>query len=87
VFSGGEVSFWDAKFSGGTISFTGGMFVGGAIGFDYAVFSGAEVDFSNNVSWSHPPKFNWEGTPPAGVKLPEATGGQSIADRKDRTGG
>ena len=33
-------------------------------------FSGGAVDFSDAADWSHPPEFDWEGTPPPGVKLP-----------------
>jgi uncharacterized protein YjbI with pentapeptide repeats len=89
-FTGGTVSFFKAKFSGGTVSFEVAVFpAGGTVSFDYAefssgtvsftraVFSGAEVDFSNARDWSHPPRFDWEGTPPAGVKLPAGSGGES----------
>ena len=70
-FSGGTVSFFVAEFPvGGTVSFDYAGFSGGTVSFDRAAFSGAEVDFSNARDWSHPPRFNWEGTPPAGVKLP-----------------
>ena len=76
-FSGGAVSFGDVQFSGATVSFDDARFSGGEVNFGGAQFSGAEVDFSNARDWSHPPRFDWEGTPPAGVKLPTGSGSES----------
>ena len=76
-FSGAEVSFPDAKFSGGKVSFPDAKFSGSEVSFTGAKFSGSTVDFSNPADWAHPPEFDWKGTPPAGVKLPAAIGGQS----------
>jgi len=70
-FSGGTVNFGDAEFSGGTVHFGGAQFSGGTVNFTYAQFSGGTVDFGGIADWSHPPRFSWEGIPPAGVKLPE----------------
>ena len=63
-FSGGTVSFLDARFSGGRVSFFHAGFSGGTVDFGAAEFSGGEVDFSSAADWSHPPEFDWEGTPP-----------------------
>jgi hypothetical protein len=41
------------------------------------VFSGCRIDFSRVDDWGHPPEFDWEGTPPAGVTMPAATGDDS----------
>ena len=82
-FSGSTVNFWCARFSSGIVVFTGqfsggtvdfwyAQFSGGMVGFERAEFSGGTVDFSHVVDWSHPPKFDWKGTPPSGVKLPTA---------------
>jgi len=90
-FSGGVVTFRGAKFSsGGVVSFDGAVFSGGVVSFDGTVFSGGvvtfrgakfssggTVDFSHAADWSHPPKFDWEGDPPVGVKLPAAASGAS----------
>jgi hypothetical protein len=89
-FSGGTVSFAGAHFTGGTVSFDGAQFSpGGDVSFRYTQFTGATVnfnwvrfvggtvDFSLVDAWSHPPSFNWQGTPPAGVKLPEGIGGEA----------
>src|SRR5487761_1079335 len=70
VFSGGGVLFSSAEFSGGIIGFTGAKFTGGTVSFSGAEFSGSAVDFSAAADWSHPPKFDWEGTPPLGINLP-----------------
>ena len=67
-FSGGTVHFGDAEFSGGDVSFDNALFSGGAVSFGGAKFSGGKVDFSRAADWSHPPKFDWEDTPPQGVK-------------------
>ncbi len=82
-FSGGEVVFDEAEFSDGTMSFEHAEFSGGTVSFEHAKFSGAEVDFSDADDWSHRPKFDWQGTPPAGVKLPATRGG----DRPGHVGG
>ena len=74
-FSGGEISFYGVVFSGGQVSFGRARFSGGEVSFKDVVFSGGEVYFSAAADWSHPPTFSWVGTPPAGVKLPEAAPG------------
>jgi uncharacterized protein YjbI with pentapeptide repeats len=71
-FSGGQGGFIEAQFSGGMVLFGSAEFSGGDVHFDGAQFSGGEVDFSLAFGWSHPPTFDWQGTPPAGVKLPAA---------------
>jgi hypothetical protein len=73
-FSSGRVEFRYAKFSGGRVSFDRAEFSGGDVSFDRAEFSGCTVDFSSAADWSHPPRFDWEGAPPAGVKLPATRG-------------
>ncbi len=73
----GFVVFDEAEFSGGTVSFDNAKFSGGTVRFDNAKFSGGTVDFSGVADWSHPPTFDWEGTPPTGVKLPAAFVGDS----------
>jgi uncharacterized protein YjbI with pentapeptide repeats len=85
-FSGGTVRFTGAEFSGGTVRFSGAEFSGGTVGFEAAEFTGGTVDFtsfpgarfsggtvdlSNARDWSHPPRFDLEGTLPPGVKLPK----------------
>ena len=70
-FSSGEVRFNEAEFSGGQVNFFATRFSGGTVDFSGARFSGGTVDFSCIADWSHPPRFPWEGIPPAGVKLPE----------------
>jgi uncharacterized protein YjbI with pentapeptide repeats len=82
-FSGGEVIFDEAEFSDGTMSFEHAKFSGGTVNFEHAKFSGAEVNFSDADDWSHPPKFDSQGTSPAGVKLPATKGG----DRPGHIGG
>jgi len=76
-FTGGTVSFHFTEFSAGTVGFARAQFTGGTVSFRATVFSGGEVDFSNARDWSHPPRFDWEGTPPLGVKLPAGIGGES----------
>jgi hypothetical protein len=66
----GPVSFSEARFSGGTVDFTGAEFSGGTVDFGGAEFSGGTVDFSSPSDWSVPPAFPWTDTPPPGVKLP-----------------
>jgi uncharacterized protein YjbI with pentapeptide repeats len=44
-FSSGEVDFSEAKFSGGSVSFSGAEFSGGEVGFKRARFSGGMVAF------------------------------------------
>jgi uncharacterized protein YjbI with pentapeptide repeats len=76
TFSRSLVDFRGAEFSGGEVDFRGAEFSGGGtVDFRGAEFSGGEVDFSDVADWSHLPKFDWEGAPPTGVKLPapEAT--------------
>jgi uncharacterized protein YjbI with pentapeptide repeats len=68
-FSAGEVAFRYAVFSGGEVGFDHAVFSGGAVDFAGGRFSGGSVDFSSAADWSHPPKFDWEGTPPSGLKL------------------
>ena len=68
-FAGSTVDFWAAWFGGGTVDFAAGFF-GGLVSFRRAGFGGGTVDFSDAADWSHPPEFDWEGTPPPGVKLP-----------------
>ena len=81
MFCGSRVDFTAAQFSGGVVSFAGAdspnretfygaYFDGGRVDFTGAKFSGADVDFSQLTTWTHPPEFDWDGTPPAGVKLP-----------------
>jgi uncharacterized protein YjbI with pentapeptide repeats len=73
-FSGGVVDFSGAVFSsavtGGTVSFVGAGFSGGRVDFGGARFSGGKVDFGGAGCWSHPPEFDWDAKPPAGVTLP-----------------
>ena len=69
-FSASEVSFDDAQFSQGQVGFHGAQFSGGKVGFARAKFSGGLVDLRHASDWSHPPRFDWEGTPPEGLKLP-----------------
>lgn len=80
-FSGATVSFgggpdpsrrlpFEAEFSDGTVSFKGAKFSGGEVDFKGAKFSGGEVDFTEARTWSHPPLFDWNDKPPAGVMLP-----------------
>jgi hypothetical protein len=57
--------------------FSSTRFSGGLVDFSFAQFSGGTVDFSRVDEWSHPPSFDWEGTPPAGVKLPASIGGEA----------
>ena len=69
-FADGLADFSLAKFSGGRVSFSGAEFSGGTVSFTRAEFSGGLVDFSEVENWSHPPLFDWDGKPPAGVTLP-----------------
>jgi hypothetical protein len=74
-FSGSEVDFFGAKFSAGLVTFAGAVFSGGNVSFGYAQFCGADVlfsatgfsggtvDLSGAANWSHPPRFDWMGTP------------------------
>jgi hypothetical protein len=77
VFYGAAVSFDGAQFSGGTVNFRIAGFSGGTVSFDGAQFSGSEVDFSEADDWSHPPRFDWTGVPPTGVKLPGSADSKS----------
>lgn len=81
-FSGGLVDFGPTgftgtEFSGGQLDFTGAEFSGSRVDFTRAKFSGSQVDFSNAADWSHPPGFDWDSHPPAGVKLPAAAQDES----------
>lgn len=69
-FSGSTFYFGDAEFSGGCVRFPGAKFSGGMVRFVGTKFSGGEVDFSGVADWSHPPAFDFPGSPPPGVKLP-----------------
>ncbi len=82
VFAGGKVDFYMAKFSAGLVMFNGAVFSGGKVDFEWAqfcgalvtfpaTFSGGTVDFSRALDWSHPPRFDWKGTPPVGVMVPK----------------
>ena len=70
-FSRNTVAFWGAQFCGGTVQFSFAEFCGSTVDFRDAQFSGGTVDFSRADDWSQPPEFDWEGTPPEGVKLPK----------------
>jgi Pentapeptide repeats (9 copies) len=74
-FVGGTVNFGHATFTGGKINFAGAMFTGGKVNFAEAAFTGSEVDFGHSADWSHPPVFDWENGPPAGVTMPAAPAG------------
>ena len=77
VFSpGGKVSFGSSRLSGGTVEFPRARFSGAAVDFYRPMFTAGVIDFSDPADWSHPPKFDWEGTPPAGVRLPAGTGAE-----------
>jgi hypothetical protein len=65
--------FTGAEFSGGTVDFGGAQFSGGAVDFSRVQFSGGAVDFAKAETWSHPPLFDWNGKPPAGVMLRRGT--------------
>ncbi|HXP22032.1 MAG TPA: pentapeptide repeat-containing protein [Streptosporangiaceae bacterium] len=81
-FASGTVSFSGARFTGGKVQFGAssadvelGFFRAGAgagAGFERAGFTGGTVDFSRVTDWSQPPAFDWDGPPPAGLKLPAA---------------
>ena len=75
--SGGAVYFNGAVFSGSMVSFSGTRFSGSTVSFSHARFSGSTVSFSEAFDWSHPPQFDWNGTPPPGVLLPAQSGGPS----------
>jgi hypothetical protein len=68
--SGGEVIFSRAEFSGGRVDFFGAKFSGSQVYFQSSVFSDGQVDFGGVRTWSKPPTFDFEGTPPAGVTWP-----------------
>jgi hypothetical protein len=70
VFSGGIVRFAGAVFSGGQVSFASAIWSGAEASFGHAHFSGGQVTFSIATDWSHPPQFDFTGTPPLGVTLP-----------------
>ena len=75
--TGGQVRFDSAQFTGGQVRFESAQFTGGMVSFVDAKFRGGTVNFSRVAGWSHPPLFDWKGTPPAGVRLPEGIGGES----------
>jgi uncharacterized protein YjbI with pentapeptide repeats len=70
TFSGSTVNFVGAAFSGGAVFFVDAEFRGGEISFGGGEFTGGTVDFHSVRDWSHPPTFDWDGTPPPGVLLP-----------------
>jgi uncharacterized protein YjbI with pentapeptide repeats len=70
-FVGGNVDFSDARFTSGSVIFWNARFSGGTVDFRDTEFSGGGVDFTKAKDWSVPPIFSWNGTPPAGVTLPE----------------
>jgi uncharacterized protein YjbI with pentapeptide repeats/uncharacterized membrane-anchored protein YhcB (DUF1043 family) len=70
-FCGSEVLFFGTQFCGSEVQFTTADFSDGMVSFANATFSDGTVDFSSAGDWSHPPEFDWEGTPPPGVKLPQ----------------
>ena len=70
-----------ARFTGGEISFDEAHFAGAAVNFKEAKFSGGKVNFARASDWSHPPKFDWDGKPPAGVKLPASDKKPEIASQ------
>ena len=76
-FSGAEVDFGSAVFSGGTVSFGGTQFSGATVDFSWAEFTGGTVDFGHVGGWSHPPRFDWNDEPPAGVILRTDIGGEA----------
>ncbi len=69
-FSSGKIYFERARFSGGTVNFQLAEFSGGEVDFRGAGFSGGTVNFREPDEWSRPPRFDWDGTPPAGLLLP-----------------
>ncbi len=68
--SAGQLRFDQAEFTGGTVGFAGARFAGTDVRFEGAVFAGGTADFGQAADWSHPPAFDWAGTPPPGVILP-----------------
>lgn len=71
VFSGGTVNFEGAKFAGGNVSFDDATFGAGTVNFGGAEFSGGTVSFRTPRNWSRPPVFDFTGTPPPVVTLPD----------------
>ena len=69
-FSGGLVDFGRAVFSGSLLRFADAQFSGGEVGFRGAEFSGGSIDLQDSRDWSHPPVFDGDVIPPAGVRLP-----------------
>jgi hypothetical protein len=72
-FTSRTVDFTAAEFTSGTVSFGYAKFAGATVDFTAAGFTGATVDFSRSLDWSHPPRFDRNGKPPAGVMLPTGT--------------
>jgi hypothetical protein len=67
----GTISFLVTQFCGSEVQFTTADFSDGRVSFANSTFSDGTVDFSSAGDWSHPPEFDWEGTPPPGAKLPQ----------------
>jgi hypothetical protein len=72
----GRVGFDHAVFSGSTITFSDARFYAlrmsraayWVTGFPLMYRSKGHVDFSLAADWSHPPIFDWKGTPPPGSR-------------------
>jgi hypothetical protein len=64
-------------FTRADVSFSGARFSDGEVDFRGTSFSGGQVDFAGATDWPHPPRFDWEGTPPAGLTLPASLGGEA----------
>jgi hypothetical protein len=69
-FSGGEIDFGATTFSGSEVDFGGARFSSGLVHFGAADFG--EVRLVDVGDWSHPPTFGFNGSPPTGLRLPEA---------------
>jgi uncharacterized protein YjbI with pentapeptide repeats len=92
TFSRGAVIFAHAKFAAGEtrflrtvfssevdVNFDSAEFSGGEVSFNRTKFPSGQVDFSLTAVWTHPPEFDWKGTPPSGVKLPAQPGASGEA--------
>ena len=64
-FSGGLVDVFGAKFSGGQVSFADARLTA-QVSILLAKFSGGELDVSKVADWSHPPQFDGDGRRPGG---------------------
>jgi uncharacterized protein YjbI with pentapeptide repeats len=62
-----------ARFSGADVRFTNAEFSGSELKFVGVTTTGGTVDFSQPRDWSHPPAFDFRGTPPAEIRLPGTT--------------